>query len=103
MKNQSRYYGSHTVFYTDIYDNFIALCEFDLDPSMMHMLAIFMEHSYSNATVNNVKCFKGNSSCTDLIYRKYFFRNTSWLKTSISYRCVENPVKYLKWSFCENS
>ena len=71
--------------FTKAYDNYLIMGDFNLEPHDKR-LGYFLN---SNNQVNLVKtdaCFKGSSSCTDLILtsRKYSFKNTTSYETGLS-------------------
>ena len=72
-------------FYSGVYDNHIALGEFNMDASHTQ-LSTFMKHYNYYNLIKNKTCFKDDGSCIDLILtnRKYCLKNTSSFKTDIS-------------------
>ena len=72
-------------YFTKAYDNYLIMGDFNLEPHDKR-LGYFLN---SNNLVNLVKtntCFKGSSSCIDLILtnRKYSFKNTTSYETGLS-------------------
>ena len=69
-----------TIFYSSY--NKVILGDFNLDPLMVSFLN---EHDLINLIKNNT-CFKGESSCIDLILtnRKFSFKNFTSFETGLS-------------------
>ena len=71
--------------YSSIYDNFIILGDFNMEPSSSILLPFMQSYNLYNLIKSNT-CFKGSGSCIDLILtnRKYCFKNSLTFETGLS-------------------
>lgn len=71
--------------YSDVYDNHIAMGDFNLEPSHALLSAFMISDNFYNL-IKTSTCFKGQGSCIDLILtnRKYCFKNTASFETGLS-------------------
>ena len=85
-------------FYSDEYDNRVVLGDFNLEPSSPSMLFFMDSQNFVNL-IKNKTCFKGASSCPDLILtnRKYSFKNTSSYKTMETKRIITQNLRKVLW------
>ena len=72
-------------YYSSIYDNYIILGDFNMEPSDCLLNAFMQSHNLLNLIKSNTS-FKGSGSCIDLILtnRKFYFKNSSTFETDLS-------------------
>ena len=70
--------------YSNIYDNFIVIEDFNMEPNNTLLTSFMQSHNFYNLIKSNT-CFKGSGSCIDLILtnRKYCFKNTTTFETGL--------------------
>ena len=71
--------------FSSIYDNYIILGDFNMEPSDSILKTFMQSHNLFNLIKSNT-CFKGRGSCIDLILtnRKFCFKNSSTFETGLS-------------------
>ena len=71
--------------FSSIYDNYIILGDFNMEPSDSMLKTFMSSHNLFNSIKSNT-CFKGRGSCIDLILtnRKFCFKNSSTFETGLS-------------------
>ena len=71
--------------YSSIYDNYIILRDFNMEPSYSILNAFMDSHNLFNLIKSN-RCFKGRCFCIDLILtnQKLCFKNSSIFETGLS-------------------
>ena len=71
--------------YSTIYDNYIFLGDFNMEPNCPALTSFMQSFNLFNLIKTNT-CFKGKGSCIDLILtnRKYCFKHSSTFETGLS-------------------
>ena len=71
--------------YSTIYDNYIFLGDFNMEPNCPALTSFMQSFNLFNLIKTNT-CFKGKGSCIDLIStnRKYCFKHSSTFETGLS-------------------
>ena len=71
--------------FSSIYDNYIVLGDFNMEPSDSILKTFMQSHNLFNLIKSNT-CFKGRGSCIDLILanRKFCFKNSFTFETGLS-------------------
>ena len=71
--------------YSSIYDNYIFLGDFNMEPNCLALTSFMQSFNLSNLIKTNT-CFKGKGTCIALILtnRKYCFKHSSTFETGLS-------------------
>ena len=71
--------------YSNIYDNYIFLGDFNMEPNCLALTSFMQSFNLFNLIKTNT-CFKGKGTCIDLILtnRKYCFKHSSTFETGLS-------------------
>ena len=71
--------------YSSIYDNYIFLGDFNMEPNCLALPSFMQPFNLFNLIKTNT-CFKGKGACIDLILtnRKYCFKHSSTFETHLS-------------------
>ena len=71
--------------YSTIYDNYIFLGDFNMEPNCPALTSFMQSFNLFNLIKTNI-CFKGKGSCIDLVLtnRKYCFKHLSTFETILS-------------------
>ena len=71
--------------YSSIYDNYIFLGDFNMEPNWLALTLLMQSFNLFNLIKTNT-CFKGKGTCIDLILtnRKYCFKHSSTFETGLS-------------------